>query len=272
MKRKVGKMWNRIKAEARENIPVSLLSGILITSYSIFHPRRHTVMVFPSSGVWAIVRNGRKYYCPTPSDYNLSKSKFFGEKVFNRYTFKDIGVKKGDIVLDVGSFIGGFALPAAEKASLVIAVEPDPLNCFCLRKNIENSQNKIRVVQKLAWYYNGKVELNLSNNPEDHSALRVDSKSRGESIKVNSLRLDTLVKEMELNQINFLKIEAEGAEPEVLEGTEGIMNRIDKIAVNCGSERFGKSPSSEVRKFLEGKGFKVYSKEGGHILWGRNMR
>ena len=42
---------------------------------------------------------------------------------------------------------------------------------------------------------------------------------------------------MDNQHIKLLKIDAEGAEPEVLRGCEGIKQNIDYISVDCGAER-----------------------------------
>lgn len=75
--------------------------------------------------------------------------------------------------------------------------------------------------------------------------------------KVKAVRLDNLIHNLGLNRIDFLKIDAEGAEPEVLEGAKDFLNNIRKIAVDCTPERFGKTTSSKVNDILSSQGFQT---------------
>ena len=54
---------------------------------------------------------------------------------------------------------------------------------------------------------------------------------------------------------DFAKIEAEGAEPEVLEGLAS--TSIPKLAVNCDPERDGESPREAVIARLEAIGYET---------------
>ncbi|MFM1953459.1 MAG: hypothetical protein RL187_668, partial [Actinomycetota bacterium] len=65
--------------------------------------------------------------------------------------------------------------------------------------------------------------------------------------------------------IDLLKIEAEGYEPEVLAGARSILPRVERITVDAGEEREGKSTAPECVTLLTDQGFrlkKVYLKRG----------
>ena len=54
---------------------------------------------------------------------------------------------------------------------------------------------------------------------------------------VEARRLDGLLANVDLTGTVIIKIEAEGAEPEALEGATGILEHVDFVAVDCGFER-----------------------------------
>ncbi len=56
--------------------------------------------------------------------------------------------------------------------------------------------------------------------------------------------------------IDFLKVEAEGGELEVLESPGSEIKNVRKISVDGGPERYGKSTFEAVSRFLQDKGFK----------------
>ena len=72
-----------------------------------------------------------------------------------------------------------------------------------------------------------------------------------------TLQKRTLEKE-EL-EAKFAKIEAEGAEPEVLDGAQAVLHLIDYIAVDCGFERGAKNEATfyACNKILSLHGFEI---------------
>ena len=73
-------------------------------------------------------------------------------------------VRKGDVVIDCGAHIGVFTWKALEAgASKVVAVEPDPTNLECLRRNFKKEIAEGRVVLAAVgvWSKPGKMTLNL---------------------------------------------------------------------------------------------------------------
>lgn len=97
------------------------------------------------------------------------------------------------------------------------------------------------------------MSLNLSADPTDHSLLEVDSKDLSERETINTMTLDTFSDIEFINEIDFLKIDAEGFEPEVLSSVE--KTPVHKIAVDCSPERKGESTITQVSELLDEKGF-----------------
>ena len=50
-----------------------------------------------------------------------------------------------DVVIDAGAYVGDFTVKAAERARLVIAVEPDPGSVEPLRRNVRGLGNVVVV-------------------------------------------------------------------------------------------------------------------------------
>lgn len=188
-------------------------------------------------------------------------------KKYEKYTLKPfVEVKEGDIVVDVGAHTGRFVFSVAGKAKKILAIEPDPVNCETLRRNVGCLQNTL-VVEKLAWNRKCMKELNFGVDLTDSSVLDIDKTSLGLSKKVQGVPLDCLVSKLGIEKVNFLKIDAEGAEPEVLQGAKRILKEIEKVAIDTGPERFGRPTSSQVKNILKHYGFKIYVNEN-NIVYG----
>ena len=70
-----------------------------------------------------------------------------------------------------------------------------------------------------------------------------------EIINVETISLDDLIDTIG-KDIKLIKIEAEGAEPEVLEGLDKNISKVNYITIDAGFERNGKSTISECIHYL----------------------
>ena len=89
----------------------------------------------------------------------------------------------------------------------------------------------------------------------------------GTSATVEALTLEQIYKNHNLDQIDLLKIEAEGAEPEVLEGIGEA--DVQQIVISTTPERAGQRPIKEVKKKLNSLGFntKTHPKQDFVYAW-----
>ena len=119
-------------------------------------------------------------------------------------------------VIDVGANIGWYTMLAASMARTVVALEPEPENFGLLSRSVVlNDFHNVVLRQQAVSDQDGEVALYLSGtNKGGHSIVWKESNS----IRVASVTLDSLIKELGLQTIDFLKIDAESAEPRILRG------------------------------------------------------
>lgn len=155
-------------------------------------------------------------------------------------------VEPGDRVVDCGAFLGEFALGVRERASEIICLEPDPRSFGALSATVAGYET-IQARQQAAWKTDDKpLPMTLGTDPSETSALELDDGRVVGAVDAETATLDDI-------DADFAKIEAEGAEPEVLEGLES--TTIPKLAVNCDAERDGESPRELVIDRLEEIGY-----------------
>jgi FkbM family methyltransferase len=124
-------------------------------------------------------------------------------------------IKKNDICLDIGANIGYTTLAMLKRAKKVIAVEPDPHNFNILKLNVYEN----RYLAKCELYQIGLSNVNkemdfwLASKPN----LSSITKNRY-SIKSIRIQLKTLTKLLGDVKVDFIKMDIEGHEVEVLEG------------------------------------------------------
>jgi len=161
-----------------------------------------------------------------------------------KYVRGRISVEAGDRVVDVGAMIGEFArrVPTDD----VLALDIDPRNVDCLQHNVDGEVKRVG-----AWCSNSERTVTLSDNTSESSLLSLDTGSGGEELKTSVSRLDALLD----RPVDLLKVEAEGAEPEVLQGAAGV--EATQIVVDVSPERDGESPAALCRSILDDRGYIV---------------
>lgn len=119
----------------------------------------------------------------------------------------------GGVVLDVGCFIGDHAIAYAERVGRngrVLGFEPDEDSFMCMGFNMVNYDNFVGY--NIALGVGGhKASLNKVATNEGMNYL-----ADGNDINVHSL--DTVIPAQNLNRIDFIKIDCEGYELDVLQG------------------------------------------------------
>lgn len=166
------------------------------------------------------------------------------------YLLPLIDFADGDVVIDCGANVGDFKLYFRQLGLDVeyVGIEPGPGEFEALRRNVAPSA----VHNVGLWNEDGELTFYVSSQGADSSLI--EPPSYDSVAKVPIRRLDRLV---DYPRIKLLKIEAEGAEPEALEGSQGVLERIEYITADVGAERgvAQESTLAPVTNFLLRNGF-----------------
>ncbi|MGD9733837.1 MAG: FkbM family methyltransferase [Desulfamplus sp.] len=139
----------------------------------------------------------------------------------------------GDVMIDCGANVGELGFWAKERQLQYFPVEPEELEVECCNLNIFNGEARIKC--RALWKENDTLRLYSKPNFGDSSLFEIRNYSTIKQIE--AITLEKLVEEYNISNIHILKIEAEGAEPEILRGAIPILNKIKYITVDCGYER-----------------------------------
>jgi FkbM family methyltransferase len=137
-------------------------------------------------------------------------------------------VQPGDIVLDCGASDGDFTREALKAgAAKVIALEITPSSIECLRRNLaaEIAAGKVVVYPKGVW--NKDDELTMYVDETNFAANTVVGGGEGllPSVRVPLTTIDKVVAELRLPQVNFIKMDVEGAEANAIAGARETITR-----------------------------------------------
>lgn len=164
-------------------------------------------------------------------------------------------VRPGDVVLDIGANIGDHTIAYSDwvgSEGKVYAVECGSLACECLQKNLGSRSNVI--IREIAlWSEEGW--LNFKLNDKNFGASHVEfNESNSNDNPVRCYSIDSLT----IPRLDFVKIDAEGAETHILKGARRTILRLHPtlcLEVNSGAlQRLGSS-ESELLTLLKGFGY-----------------
>jgi FkbM family methyltransferase len=155
-------------------------------------------------------------------------------------------VQPGDVVLDVGAYIGTWTKQALDRgAQQVIAIEPSPASVECLRRNLarEVAAGKVRIYPKGIWDTEGSLTL-FANSDSGVGNSFVESNEttkKVDAIPVTSI--DHLAAELALPRVNFIKADVKGATGRLLRGGAVVIRRdrprialsTEEVTDNAGS-------------------------------------
>ena len=151
-------------------------------------------------------------------------------------------------VLDVGAHAGEFSLLALSRGRAVYAVEPDPDALACLRRNLAGRES-VTVIDALVWNAEDELTFSLAASNADSSVFGsadTPEVTTG-TIRRRATTLDRIAEDHGIDGLAFLKCDAEGAEPEVLEGGRELLRRTARIAIDTGPERRGRENIGRLR-------------------------
>lgn len=174
----------------------------------------------------------------------------------------------GMTFVDVGANFGWFTLVAASRVGAqgrVIAVEANPETFDLLATNVEINGFSDRVAcwQKAAWHEETELDFHVMRKHKGSSSLRHEIRESArafhddtETIRVEAMTLDDMIGD---RPVHMVKIDAEGAEPNVLRGLKKTIERNKDL---CITVEFAASwyPNGQAEQFLdeiEEYGFKI---------------
>tara|TARA_Y100000589_G_C27136479_1_gene622786 strand:+ start:43 stop:912 length:870 start_codon:yes stop_codon:yes gene_type:complete len=176
-----------------------------------------------------------------------------GESLAECYCLMHIKFKEDDLVIDCGANYADLWIYLKDKINKknYITFEPGLEEHKCIKKNSKDGD-----------HYNfglgNKEEISSlyqSSEGGDNSFLRPNVFT--DIIPTKIITLEKWIERNNIKKIKLFKIEAEGYEPEVLEGAKNVLKIIEYIAVDGGEERFNCETMSDIANLLIAENFKM---------------
>lgn len=176
-----------------------------------------------------VMHQNKRMYYPKGYDENRVKIAYRfisieqDDRSPHRYLDKEFEVQKGDIVIDGGVAEGNFSLEVVERVKKIYLIECDDSWIEALEKTFEPWKEKVVIINKM-----------------------LGSKDAGKYITMDTLTAG--------EEVNFIKLDVEGAELDALKGAENTLKMNHKIqcAICCYHR---KNDECNIKRVLEEKGF-----------------
>ena len=149
------------------------------------------------------------------------------------YLYKDIQIKKGDVVIDAGANFGLFSALASSLGAIVYAFEPVKITREKYLEKTAKLNGNINIISLALSNTIGNI-LIKGGSSVSASIVENLNKKQGDLINetVSTITIDDWVKQNNISKIDFIKADIEGAERLMLEGAQWVLkNYAPKLAI-----------------------------------------
>jgi FkbM family methyltransferase len=154
------------------------------------------------------------------------------------------------VVVDVGSHIGTFSVPMTKVAHMVVAFEPSKETYATLLQNAEANGGRLDARNKALGRASGRSAM------EERSVGNAGARTLVEGSDVEVSTLD-----QEVPSVDFIKIDVEGMEIEVLRGATSLIQKSRPVVffeLNLSATRDHGSSASKLQNFFNSQKYALF--------------
>jgi FkbM family methyltransferase len=176
-----------------------------------------------------------EFYCRINKD-DFKIMTIHEDDIITRFT-----PKEGDIVIDIGAHIGLYTIISSKRVGAqgkVVAIEADPENFEMLNSNIKlNQLTNVIPLNYAVYSKETKIKLYLPSGESGFTKYNTIMpnwiNTQEKFVEVNANTLDYLLQLNKIRQeeVNWIKIDVEGAEFEVLKGATNVLSKSKDVAI-----------------------------------------
>jgi FkbM family methyltransferase len=178
------------------------------------------------------------------------------------------GLQEGNIVLDIGAYSAVTSIIFAQLAGPtghVYSFEPDESNYKCANSNVEMARKamgitNITLQRKAIWSHNDGI-LFSNEGAMGSSAVAITGGGRGEETLIPSTTLESFLNENGITKVDFVKIDIEGGETELLKRSANTLRKLGARLIIEPHRVGGKLNTGECCKLLEAAGYSVHVRD-----------
>lgn len=167
--------------------------------------------------------------------------------------------KEGSVVLDIGAMVGLATYYFAQHFEKVYSLEPSTLHFNNLLKMLNfNQLTNVEPVKKALFIENNKFMFGGPHNNQTMKSLHMATWQDGKpEEQVETITIEKLLADFEIEHVNLMKLDVEGSEHEILShpSFKSVAEKIDTIIVER-HQWSGRHPN-QLNEALKNAGFSV---------------
>jgi FkbM family methyltransferase len=174
-------------------------------------------------------------------------------------------IPQNGIFLDLGANIGAITIPLHKKRKdiQIICVEAAPWIFEYLQKNIlRNNAHKVITINKIL-FYSDNEEVNFYSPHDKFGKGSLSPVFTDKLVKVKTIKIDSLLKDLNILKPDIIKIDVEGYEYHVFKGAQKLLVREDAPDilfefVDWAEENAKGIKIGDAQKILKIMGYRIY--------------
>jgi len=247
-----------------------LLSKIILFMYKLKGKDARSVKYISEYRVWEFQIGEEYYYSTGPGwvyDYDYLVTEFSTHLGFHYLPID------GDCVVDVGAGVGEELMIFSKRVGVngkVFAIEAHPNTYSALVYN--HDRNKLENVITLNVAIADLAGSIFIEDTQNSLANKISKEQQGQGFEVKSITIAELVMQHNIKQIDFMKVNIEGAEQLLIKGIGDAIYKIKNMAISCHDFRY-KNEGIEffktkelVLEFLRDNNFECVTRNTGNPL------
>ena len=256
LNRVINRIYKHIPSDSLRLFLLNLCTRLIDGQNRITHDKANN-LYWLNKGATSIFAVEKPYF-----DFEKEKIDTSYKEIFCNY----YQPREGDVILDLGAGIGeelNYFMENIKSAGVYHGIEASPKSFKKLQllKNRNEFKNcflyNIAISDK-----DGKIWIEEDDN---YLLSKINNQSKGANIQ--SYTLDSFIKNNNISKINFLKVNIEGAEYEMIDGMKEGVAIIDNIAVSCHdflTETKEEKIKIKVEDFLRENDFQLFYEDTGN--------
>jgi FkbM family methyltransferase len=180
------------------------------------------------------------------------------QEIYEKEIYRFVSDKPKPLIIDCGANIGMSVLyfKAIYPNAMIIAYEPDEDNFDMLQRNIEcNNLKDITAVKAAVWKEDTTLEF--SSGGSQGSKIRNGIADEQNIVKVKAIRLAEMISN---NEVDFLKIDIEGAEDVVIHDCAPYLDKVKNLFLEYHGTTQETGKLSSILDLMHKSSFKTYIK------------
>lgn len=171
-------------------------------------------------------------------------------------------------VVDIGANIGFFSLSFLSKypQTRIVAFEPHPY-CYGVLENYQLAfpEFNFDIFQQAVGRFDSTLTLKTSNLDGFATMSSIfENESNTHHFEVESIKLDTAIKNQDLDEIDLLKIDCEGSEYAILyNSSPEVFDKIRAISIETHEGSNQNESFQMLDQFIKSKGYNTFARNEG---------